>query len=98
MYKNNKPLRAVLLLGAALSLSPGLASAAQPSDPAHRQAYFGDLHLHTSFSFDAWALMGTKTTPDEAYRFAKGQTIDFMGKKVRRAEPLDFMAVTDHSE
>ncbi len=67
--------------------------------PASRQAWFGDLHLHTSFSFDAWALMGTKITPDEAYRFAKGETVPYLGKQVHRADaPLDFLAITDHSE
>ena len=74
-------------------------AAAQPADATpKRQAFFGDLHLHTSYSFDAWAF-GTKTTPDEAYRFAKGQTLDYFGKQIRRPDgPLDFMAVTDHSE
>jgi len=72
---------------------------AQGAAPASRQAWFGDLHLHTSFSFDAWALMGTKITPDEAYRFAKGETVPYLGKQVHRADPpLDFLAVTDHSE
>lgn len=84
-----------LLAGAAVVAITTAANA----DPAERQAYFGDLHLHTSFSFDAWALMGTKITPDEAYRFAKGETIPYLGKQVHRADaPLDFLAVTDHSE
>ena len=77
----------------------GFAAHAQGAAPASRQAWFGDLHLHTSFSFDAWALMGTKITPDEAYRFAKGETVPYLGKQVHRADPpLDFLAVTDHSE
>jgi len=63
-----------------------------------RDAYFGDLHLHTTNSFDAYVLMGTKTTPDEAYAFAKGDTVDYLGQPIRRSEPLDFLAVTDHSE
>ncbi len=63
-----------------------------------REAYFGDIHLHTTNSFDAYALMGTKTTPEEAYRFARGETIDYLGQPIRRSEPLDFLAVTDHSE
>ena len=63
-----------------------------------RDAYFGDLHLHTTNSFDAYALMGTKTTPDEAYKFARGDTINYLGEPIRRSEPLDFLAVTDHSE
>ena len=66
--------------------------------PEDRQAYYGDLHLHTTNSFDAYVLMGTKTTPDEAYQFARGDEIDYLGEKVRRREPLDFLAVTDHSE
>ncbi|MDE2404554.1 MAG: DUF3604 domain-containing protein [Sphingomonadales bacterium] len=63
-----------------------------------RDAYFGDLHLHTTNSFDAYMLMGTKTTPEQAYAFAKGETIDYLGQPVKRSEPLDFLAVTDHSE
>jgi hypothetical protein len=65
---------------------------------AQRQAWFGDLHLHTTQSFDAYVMLGTRVTPDEAYRFAKGETVSVLGQPVRRAEPLDFLAVTDHSE
>ena len=74
------------------------ANAGRRIAPDQRRVFFGDLHLHTAYSFDAWSLMGTKTTPDEAYRFARGETILFMGKPVKRAWPLDFTAVTDHSE
>ena len=42
--------------------------------------------------------MGTKTTPDEAFKFARGDTINYLGQPIRRSEPLDFLAVTDHSE
>ncbi len=92
--------RAQLFVSASLATIVAVSGAcAQGSDPAQRQAWFGDLHLHTSFSFDAWALMGTKITPDEAYRFAKGETITYLGKQVHRVDaPLDFLAVTDHSE
>lgn len=63
-----------------------------------REAYFGDLHLHTSYSLDAY-LMGTTTiNPDQAYRFAKGKVVNYLGQPVQRREPLDFLAVTDHSE
>jgi hypothetical protein len=89
---------AYLLAGVAALAICGPASA-DGTDPASRQAWFGDLHLHTSYSFDAWALMGTKITPDEAYRFAEGETITYLGKQVHRIDPpLDFLAVTDHSE
>ncbi len=61
-------------------------------------AYFGDLHIHTSWSFDAF-IYNTRTTPDDAYRYGKGEKIAHSatdGIQLRR--PLDFMAVTDHAE
>ena len=68
------------------------------AEPAERQAYYGDLHLHTSYSFDAYVLFGAKVDPDAAYRFARGESVDFLGSSAKRNEPLDFLAVTDHSE
>lgn len=65
---------------------------------ADKEAFFGDLHLHTTNSFDAYVLMGTRTTPEDAYRFARGDTIDYLGQPIKRSFPLDFEAVTDHSE
>lgn len=62
-----------------------------------KNVYFGDLHVHTSFSFDAY-IGGTTATPNDAYRFAKGETIDVLGEKVKIQRPLDFAAVTDHAE
>lgn len=77
----------------------GLQAAAKPSiaNPL-RDAYFGDLHLHTNYSLDAFVLYGTRTTPDQAYRFAKGEKVDFLGNEIQKKVPLDFLAVTDHSE
>ena len=64
-----------------------------------RNAYYGDLHLHTSYSFDAYALYGTHIDPDGAYRFARGEPVEYLGEEVKRSTPpLDFLAVTDHSE
>src|ERR1700688_3197533 len=68
------------------------------AEPAERQAYYGDLHLHTAYSFDAYVLFGAKVDPDAAYRFARGESVDFLGGSAKRNEPFDFLAVTDHSE
>jgi hypothetical protein len=58
-----------------------------------KNAYFGDLHVHTAWSLDAYVLGGnTVNGPDVAYRFGRGEAIS--GEKLRM--PLDFMAVTDH--
>lgn len=64
-----------------------------------RNAYFGDLHVHTGNSFDAYAY-GVRATPDDAYRFAKGEAIRHgAGFDVQiEGPPLDFLAVTDHGE
>ncbi len=61
--------------------------------------YFGDTHLHTNLSFDAYADGNTRNGPDEAYRWAKGETLPGEdGVPTRISRPLDFLAVTDHSE
>lgn len=61
--------------------------------------YWGDLHLHTNFSLDAYGVQNRNMTPDMAYRFARGIPIyhDVLDTKVQIDRPLDFMAVTDHA-
>ena len=61
-----------------------------------RNVYFGDLHVHTKHSFDAY-IFGTTATPDDAYDYAKGGSIKHaLGYDMQLREPLDFYAVTDH--
>ena len=62
------------------------------------QAFFGDTHVHTSWSTDA-GMTGVKLGPDEAYRFAKGeQVVSNLGWKVQLHQPLDFIVISDHAE
>ena len=65
-----------------------------------KNAYFGETHMHTGLSLDA--LFGMTATgikvPDDAYRFAKGETMSVAGKKHSIGRPLDFAIVTDHAE
>jgi hypothetical protein len=60
--------------------------------------YFGDTHLHTSFSMDAGAF-GVRLSPGDAYRFGRGEQVtSSTGQPVKLARPLDFLVVADHSD
>ena len=68
-----------------------------PEKNATRTAFFGDLHVHTTYSLDAFNV-GTMATPYDAYRYASGDTIKHpAGFDMRLRVPLDFYAVTDHA-
>jgi hypothetical protein len=68
-----------------------------------KQPLFGDLHVHTKYSFDSY-LSGQRNGPDSAYRYAKGESITLPGADnqptvvAQIQRPLDFTAVTDHAE
>jgi len=63
-----------------------------------RNLYFGELHLHTSESFDS-ALFGNTLSIADAYRFARGERLVNQGGEVMQlSQPLDFVAITDHAE
>ncbi|MEM7005017.1 MAG: DUF3604 domain-containing protein [Pseudomonadota bacterium] len=72
--------------------------AARPAANPDRNAYFGDLHIHTRNSFDAY-IFNVRRTADDAYRFAKGETIPHPSgfDMTIAGGPLDFYAVTDHA-
>ncbi len=69
---------------------------AVPENPL-KDAYFGETHLHTSFSLDGY-IGGGRLTPFDAYRFAKGEDVSLNNKIHNIKKPLDFAAVTDHAE
>jgi hypothetical protein len=60
--------------------------------------YWGDTHLHTGYSTDA-GMIGTTLTPEDAYRFARGEEVtSSTGQRARLVRPLDFLVVADHAE
>jgi len=69
---------------------------------AHRnfpeRPLWGDSHLHTALSMDA-GLFGNRLPPRDAYRFARGEeVVSSTGQAVRLSRPLDWLAITDHSD
>ena len=89
------------------TLDEGAAQQAFPAKPPYSpyagrnfpaRPFFGDTHLHTSFSMDAGAF-GCRLTPQDAYRFAKGEEVTASsGQRVKLSRPLDFLVVSDHSD
>ena len=71
-------------------------SNSRPMPNKDRNPYYGDLHVHTKYSFDAY-VFGVTASPDDAYRYAKGAAVKHpLGYEMKLREPLDFYAVTDH--
>ena len=74
-----------------------LPTATTEERPIERKPYYGDLHVHTTYSFDGYS-MGTMATPYDAYRFARGEPIkNPAGYDMQLSQPMDFYAVTDHA-
>ncbi|MBW2267281.1 MAG: DUF3604 domain-containing protein [Deltaproteobacteria bacterium] len=82
----------------ALRAATGAESATEVPGNPQKDAYFGDLHVHSAWSLDAWAF-GVRVTPEDAYRYARGQAIEHVsGRKIRlMGAPLDFVALTEHA-
>ncbi len=79
-----------------LAAAPPKPTTAIPHNPL-KEAYFGEQHLHTAYSLDAY-IGGARLMPSDAYHFAKGEAVEVGGVKVQLAKPLDWAAVTDHAE
>ena len=93
-------IRGASSFGLATLLACLMASTALAQQPNPlREAYFGETHVHTSWSFDAYIFGNHVTGPADAYKYAKGETIKHpMGYDIKITTPLDWMGVTDHSE
>src|SRR6266571_125442 len=89
------PLVAVLVTSILSLVSPIALAAPNPG----RDAYYGETHVHTSWSLDAFSIGNTLTEPADAYKYFKGEPIKHpLGFDVKIDTPLDFAGVTDHSE
>jgi hypothetical protein len=83
----------------AATTSPHPAGQAGVEHYPDREALFGEEHIHTSWSLDAWVMGNRITGPDDALKYAQGQTIKHpMGYDIKIDTPMDFMGVTDHAE
>ena len=74
---------------------------APPAPPRPlRNLYWGDTHLHTSYSPDAFLMQNRSADPDTAYRFARGLPVihPYHRARIQIGTPLDFLVVSDHAE
>ena len=67
-----------------------------PTNPL-KTAYFGETHMHTMYSLDAY-IGGNRMSPKDSLQFAQGQEKRINGKLHKLHRPLDFAATTDHAE
>ena len=106
--KNKNSVLTVSVLCSALIAANAFAadSAGEPGRSASgknplKNVYFGEQHLHTQNSPDAFAA-GSRQTWDEAFRYGRGEEVTMhtlsSKNKIKRRTPYDFMAITDHAE
>ncbi len=90
---------AVLASNAGSIGEPGRSDSASSQPNPLKNVYFGEQHMHTRNSFDAFTV-GVRQTWEQAYRYGRGEevTLSTTGQKIRRRTPYDFVAITDHSE
>ena len=81
----------------ASATAPRAAAGSEGDSNPIKNAYFGEQHVHTAYSLDAY-IGGTRLTPSDAYRFAKGEQVTVLGQGYRISRALDWAAVTDHAE
>ena len=87
----------ILLLGQTAAQAEDYSPPARDEHPT--RVFWGDTHLHTNQSPDAFTFGNHGITPEEAYRFARGETVTSQtGQPARLARPLDFLMVSDHAE
>lgn len=98
-------LAAVLLAGTSLTAGcdkikhamHGTKAAVKDTEYPER-VFWGDTHLHTSNSVDAFGF-GNRLDPEQALRFARGEEVtSSTGLKAQLARPLDFLVISDHAE
>jgi Protein of unknown function (DUF3604) len=98
---------ALVALAIAMVALPSLAQDRSIGEPGResgkpnplKNLYFGEQHMHTRNSFDAFTI-GVRQTWEEAFRYGRGEevTLSTTGEKIQRGTPYDFVAITDHSE
>jgi len=76
--------------------SDAVSRVCEQASPGEKSLLWGDLHVHTALSLDAFGF-GTFNTPVEAFEFAAGGPMEVGGETVQLDRPLDFAAVTDHA-
>ena len=96
--------RSTAMLFACLAIAAASASEQSEFSPPVRndypsQVFWGDTHVHTNQSPDAFTFGNRQISPEQAYRFARGEmVVSQTGIKAKLARPLDFLMVSDHSE